>query len=88
LWSLKTLSQLSVPVQARQGTLRSLALTRFNRRAQSQSDARLFEAVKDGEATAQRREASFTASNRHFTIDPRFGTGTACTKMRPKQKPL
>jgi hypothetical protein len=48
--------------------LASIVVCQFQR-AQSQSDARLFEAVKDGEATAQRRAASFTASNRHLTIE-------------------
>jgi hypothetical protein len=47
-------------------------LTRLNWRAQNWSSARLFGAVKDCEATASRREASFTASNRHFKIETEF----------------
>jgi hypothetical protein len=77
-----------LPVPARQGALRLRALTRLNQRAQSQKEARLFEAVKDGEATTKWRAASFTASNRHFTIDRRFVCSIACTKARPKQKTL
>jgi hypothetical protein len=30
-------------------------------------------------------EVTLMASNRHFILDPRFGTGMACTKMRPKR---
>jgi hypothetical protein len=59
-------------------------LTRWNWRAPFSATRRLNGAVKDGEATAQRRAASFTASVKHLTIAARFCVTTKVTKTDPR----
>jgi hypothetical protein len=62
-------------------------LTRWNWRVSLAIARRLNSAVKDGEATAQRRAASFTALFKHFTIEPSFCVSRMITKSVPKPLP-
>jgi hypothetical protein len=69
-----------MPAQPRQDTLRLRVLTRLNWRASHRRKGR-----RNGAVKALERSVPLQPHCDILTIEPRFGTGIACTKARPRR---